>query len=233
MPATPYTRNTPAYPAEGWITLATDDGHTLDAFQVVPTAPKGSVVVLQEIFGVNPHIQHVARQLAALGYAAIAPAMFDRLQKKVSLPYDKTGIEQGKTLMGGMSLDVAMHDVAAAVKHSAPFGAVAVLGFCWGGSLAWLAAGRLPVAGAIAYYGGQIGALLDHAPNRPMLTHFGELDASIPKEVAGAVTERFGTVVNHLYPAGHGFNCDERASFDKASSALAWRRTNGFLDAII
>ncbi|MES2188973.1 MAG: dienelactone hydrolase family protein [Pseudomonadota bacterium] len=233
MPATPTPLNSPVHAADNWIALTADDGHTLDAFEVTPHSPRGSVVVLQEIFGVNAHIQQVARQVAGLGYKVIAPALFDRLQKKVSLPYDKTGMEQGKALIGGISLDVAMRDVAAAVEHAAKFGPVAVLGFCWGGSLAWLTASTLPVAGAIAYYGGQIGTLLDHAPTRPVLTHFGEHDASIPQEVAQAVKQRFGSVVNHLYPAGHGFNCDGRTSFDAASSALAWHRTSGFLSAII
>ena len=216
-----------------WTSFRAVDGHELDAFLVTPPSPRGSVVVLQEIFGVNPHMQRIAGQIARLGYTAVVPALFDRVQKKVSLAYDKAGIEQGKALIGSIPLDTAMTDTAAAVAHAAAAGPVAVLGFCWGGSLAWLAANRLPIAGAIAYYGGQIGSLLDQVPFRPVLTHFGETDASIPPDVAVAITQRLGTVINHTYPAGHGFNCDERGSFDAGCATHAWSRTAGFLAAVI
>lgn len=217
---------------EHWIQLVAADSHRLDAFRVSPKEPKATVVVLQEIFGVNTHIQGVARQLAGLGYTAIAPALFDRVQKKVALAYDQPGIGLGKALVAGISLETSLLDTAAAVAHATAPGPVAVLGFCWGGSLAWLAAARLPVAGAVAYYGGQIGSLLASPPLRPVLTHFGANDTSIPLEVSISVRQRYGSVINHVYPAGHGFNCNERPSFHAPSAALAWQRTVGFLSAV-
>ena len=221
---------------ETWLELTSDDGHRLDVFEVAPAArtePRGTVVVLQEIFGVNPHIQHMSRRLADAGYTAAAPALFDRRQKNVSLAYDAAGIARGKELIAGIEMETALRDVAAAVARYQKSGPVAVLGFCWGGSLAWLAAARLPVAGAVAYYGGQIGAFIDSAPRRPMLTHFGANDASIPPSVPAEVGQRYGMVTNHVYPAGHGFNCDERATFDAACAATAWRRSLGFFAAVM
>ena len=218
---------------ETWLELAAADGHHLDLFEVRTAEPRGTVIVLQEIFGVNPHIQAVTRRLADAGYTAAAPALFDRRRKKVSLAYNAAGIAQGKELIAGITLATALQDVAAAVARYQSHGPVAVLGFCWGGSLAWLAAAQLPVAGGVAYYGGQIAALLDAAPRRPVLTHFGANDASIPPSVPAEIGQRYGTVVNHVYPAGHGFNCDERGSFDAACAALAMRRTLGFLAAVM
>jgi len=221
---------------EAWRELIADDGHRLNVFEAAPAPQaeaRGSVIVLQEIFGVNPHIQNVTRRLADAGYTAAAPALFDRYEKKVSLAYDAAGIAKGKEFIAGIDLDTALRDVAAAVARYQELGPVAVLGFCWGGSLAWLAAGRLPVAGAVAYYGGQIGVLLDSAPRRPVLTHFGENDVSIPPSVPAEVSQRFGTILNHVYPAGHGFNCDEREAFNAACAAKAWRRTLGFLAGVV
>ncbi len=222
-----------AGPNECWVALTAANGHRLEAFTVTPASPRGSVVVLQEIFGVNGHIQAVARQVAALGYQAVTPALFDQVRPKVSLSYDKAGIEEGKALIAHISQQTAMSDVAAAVAYASASGPVAVLGFCWGGSLAWIAAYELPIAGAVAYYGGQIGALLEKAPKHPVMTHFGDADASISPEVSASVSERFPAVVNHRYSAGHGFNCNERPAFDPASAALAWQRTSGFLTAVM
>jgi carboxymethylenebutenolidase len=215
------------------ISLRSSDGHTFDTFTATPASPRGSVIVLQEIFGVNAHIQSIAHRIAELGVTAIAPALFDRKEKAVSLPYDQTGVAKGKTLISCIPLDTAMVDVAAAVEHASASGPVAVLGFCWGGSLAWLAAHHLPVAGAIAYYGGQIGGLLDKTPAKPVMTHFGAADASIPMEVPETLYRNFGTVINHVYPAGHGFNCEARPSFDLECANLAWARTAGFLKALM
>ncbi len=218
---------------EHWLELRAADGHRLDAFHVVPQESRGTVVVLQEIFGVNSHIQSVARELANAGYTAIVPALFDRVQKNVALGYDKAGIDAGKALVADISLESALLDTACAVACRDLSTPAVVLGFCWGGSLAWLAAGRLPVSGAVAYYGGQIGALLETGPVKPVMTHFGADDASIPIEVSGKISQRYGLVVNHVYPAGHGFNCSERASFHAPSATLAWRRTLGFLAAVM
>lgn len=219
--------------ASEWIELRAPDGHRFAAYEAQPPRhPRGTVVVLQEIFGVNRHIQSVARRLAEEGWRAIAPALFDRQRRDVSLDYDGEGIAAGKALLATLPLQTALLDVEAAVRHASALGPVAALGFCWGGSLAWLAGSRLPVAGVVAYYGGQIGSLLDKAPRVPTLTHFGEQDASIPIEVSQAIRRDQPQVITHLYAAGHGFNCDERPSYDLACTQLAWQRSLGFLNAV-
>jgi carboxymethylenebutenolidase len=218
---------------EAWVELSATDGHRLDAFRASPRAEaRGAVVVVQEIFGVNAHIQKVARALASEGYTTIAPALFDRASKKVELAYDKEGIDRGLAIKSSITFENALLDVSAALDGCPAGKATIVLGFCWGGTIAWLAAGKLPINAAVAYYGGQIGAFLDVAPKAPVMTHFGSQDHSIPLSVSQAVTEKLPTVVNHVYPAGHGFNCDERESFHAQSAALAWGRTAGFLSAV-
>jgi carboxymethylenebutenolidase len=215
---------------EEWIALNASDGHRLDAFKLVPHGPaRGAVIVLQEIFGVNPHIRSVCRRIANEGYTVLAPALFDRMRKDVSLKYDQEGVQEGLALKAAVSFDAALLDVAAALDHCGP---AAILGFCWGGTLAWLAAAKLPARGAIAYYGGQIGSFLDVQLKAPVLTHFGEHDHSIPLTVAQGVSEMHPCALNHVYPAGHGFQCDERESYHAASADAAWTRTTGFLKAL-
>jgi len=217
-----------------WIALTAADGHRLDAFAVAPAASaKGTVVVLPEIFGVNGHIQSVATDLARLGYAAIAPALFDRVQKNVNLGYDQDGVAQGIRLKSAVSVEHAMLDVAAALAHAGEARSAVVLGFCWGGTLAWLSAARLPVRAAVAYYGGQIGSFIDVELRAPVMTHFGEQDHSIPVTVYESVAREHPQVLNHLYPAGHGFNCSERASYHADSAPKAWSRSVAFLQAAL
>ena len=213
------------------VELQAGDGHRLSAYRAEPAgAPRGALVVLQEIFGVNSHIRSVADGFAAEGWVAVAPALFDRVERSVELGYGPAEIERGRALRGGCSNDPALLDIAAAVEAVASVGPVAVIGYCWGGTLAWLAAARQPgLAAAVAYYGGGIGELLDLRPACPVLAHFGEKDASIPLSVAEGVRKNHPEVKVHLYPAGHGFNCDQRGSFDPQSAALARQRTLGFL----
>jgi len=217
-----------------WIALTAADGHRFDAFTVAPAAAvKGTVVLLPEIFGVNGHIQSVATDLARLGYAAIAPALFDRVQQKVNLGYDKDGVEQGIRLKSAVPVEHALLDVAAALAHAGEARSAVVLGFCWGGTLAWLSAAKLPVRAAVAYYGGQIGSHIDLELRAPVMTHFGAQDQSIPVTVFEAVADKHPQVINHLYPAGHGFNCSERASHHAQSARTAWDRSVAFLQAAL
>lgn len=212
-----------------WIALTAADGHRFDAYRAAPRGTaRGALVVLPEIFGINPHIRRVCDGFAAAGYATLAPALFDRTERKVELGYDDAGRTRGIALMTSMDTEKTLLDVQAAL---AELGDAAVVGYCWGGSLAWLAAARLPVRAAVGYYGGQIGKTLDLVPKAPTLLHFGEKDQNIPLSVAEGVRQRHPAVIVHTYPAGHGFNCDERASFDADSAALALRRTLGLLDA--
>ena len=217
----------------GMVDLEAEDGHRLTGFLARPAGePRGAVVLVQEIFGVNRHIRSVCLDYAAAGYTALAPALFDRVERGVELPYDEAGIERGRTLMGSLSADQALADVAAALARLGGARSAAVVGYCWGGTLTWLAAARLPVRAAVGYYGGRIGEHAALVPQVPTLLHFGEKDHAIPLTVAEEVRNRHSQVIVHLYPAGHGFNCDERPSFDADSAGLARRRTLGLLEAV-
>jgi len=212
-------------------TLQAADGHRLAAYRAVPAGkPRGALVVVQEIFGVNSHIRAVADGYAADGWLAIAPAMFDRVERGIELGYTPADIERGRELKGGCSNDHALLDIAAAVDTVRSAGKVAVIGYCWGGTLAWLAACRQPgLSAAVSYYGGGIGEMIDLTPRCPVLAHFGERDASIPLSVPEALRTAHPDVEIHIYPAGHGFNCDQRGSFDAASAKLARERSLAFL----
>ena len=214
-------------------TLQAADGHRLAAYRAVPAGkPRGALVVVQEIFGVNSHIRAVVDGYAADGWLAIAPAMFDRVERGIELGYTPADIERGRELKGGCSNDHALLDIAAAVDTVRSAGKVAVIGYCWGGTLAWLAACRQPgLSAAVSYYGGGIGELIDLTPRCPVLAHFGERDASIPLTVPEALRKAHPEVEIHIYPAGHGFNCDQRGSFDAPSAKLARERSLAFLNA--
>jgi carboxymethylenebutenolidase len=214
------------------LTLTSEDGHQLAAYRAGPPGPpRGGVVIIQEIFGVNRHIRGVTDGYAADGYLALAPALFDRVERDVTLGYAASDIEQGRALRSKISTDDAVRDVRAAVRELSRSGArVGVVGYCWGGTLAWLAATRIDgVAAAVGYYGGGIADAVEEQPACPVLLHFGETDASIPKEHYETVRRRHPSLPVHVYPAGHGFNCDERASYDAASARLARERTLTFL----
>ena len=214
-------------------TLQAADGHRLAAYRAAPSGrARGALVVLQEIFGVNSHIRSIADGYATDGWLAVAPAMFDRVERGVEIGYTPADIERGRELKGGCSNDHALLDIAAAVDSVRSAGNVTVIGYCWGGTLAWLAACRQPgLAAAVSYYGGGIGELVDLSPRCPVLAHFGDRDASIPLGVVDALRTAHPEVEIHVYPAGHGFNCDQRGSYDAASAALARERSLAFLNA--
>ena len=213
------------------IRLTASDGHELDAYEVHPDGASASIVVVQEIFGVNAHIRSVVDRYASFGYRAIAPALFDRGERGVELGYDDAGRTRGIELVMPIAFDAAMLDVAAAVEHVSDTGPVAVIGYCFGGSVAWIAACDLPIAAAVGYYGGQIHAMIDRRPKVPMMLHFGELDHGIPLDQVSAIAEAHPEVPVHVYQgADHGFNCDARATHDARSAAIALGRTLEFLD---
>lgn len=211
--------------------LAAADGFRLSAWRADPTGtPRGAVVIAQEIFGVNSHIRGVCDGYAADGYVAIAPALFDRYELGVDIGYTPPDVAKGRELKGRADLDAALVDVATARDAVANAGKVAVIGYCWGGTVAWMAASRVPgFACAVAYYGGGI---LDAATEKsrcPVIAHFGERDAGIP--IAGVrdlITNRPDVQI-FVYPADHGFNCDQRAAYDATSAMLARERTLEFL----
>ena len=215
------------------IELTASDGHTLGAYRADPAgAPRAGVVVIQEIFGVNAHIREVADDYAAQGYLAIAPALFDRSRPGVELGYDENAIAEGRDLAFAMDPDLPVRDVEAAVGAAASAGKVGAVGYCWGGSLTFLAACKLGVAAASSYYGGQIVAALERepglAPAAPLIMHFGEHDAGIPLDDVDRIRRTFPDAPVYMYDAGHGFNCDHRGSYDESSRRTARQRTLDF-----
>lgn len=212
------------------IELTATDGFRLGAYLVSPAAaPRGAIVVIQEIFGVNDHIRSVCDGFAADGYVAIAPALFDRIEPGIELGYDEKDVATGRTLKAKSDAAKGLLDVAAAVQHVGKQGRVGSVGYCWGGYLAWLAACRIEgLSAAVVYYGGGIGDVLEETPRCPVLGHFGERDAGIPLANIQTWRKRHPQHPVHTYDAGHGFSCDQRGSFNPVAAALARSRTIEF-----
>ena len=217
--------------------LSAEDGHTLDAAVAGdPSTAPGGVVVLQEIFGLNAHIRSLPERFAEAGYYAVAPALFDRAERGVELGYDAEGRERGIALKNAVD-DDAIFDVTAAISAAAAAGTVTVVGFCWGGSLAWRAATCLTgLSGAVSYYGGELPSKAGLISHCPVLAHFGERDKGIPMDGVNAFIKAQAdadpAVETHIYDADHGFNCDARGQYDAAAADLAWQRTLAFLDRV-
>jgi len=213
------------------IEITARDGNRLSAYLAEPEGKaRGGVVIVQEIFGVNSHIRSVADRYAAAGYLAVAPAMFDRVQRGYETGYTQEDIQAGVALMKQIDWDQATSDVAAAIDAVKHAGKVGVVGYCWGGAVAWASAARLNgIAAAVPYYGGAIPALINEKPKCPVMLHFGEKDASIPLEKAKEVAAAHPEATVFYYSAGHGFNCDQRGSYDPEASRVAFERTLEFL----
>lgn len=213
------------------IELAASDGHKFAAYRAEPKGKaRGAVIVVQEIFGVNSHIRGVTDGYAADGYLAIAPAFFDRVERGLDIGYSPAEIERGRAFIPKMNWDDVMKDAAAAMASVKSAGKVGILGYCWGGSASWMAAARLSgLACAVCYYGGQIPSLIDENPKCPVTFHWGETDHSIPLEAAKKVSAKHSSAQSFFYKAGHGFNCDQRGSYDAESAKLARMRTLEFL----
>lgn len=212
------------------IRLTCKDGQQIDAYLARPVGqPKAGVVVLQEIFGANRHIRAVADSYAAEGYLAIAPALFDRVEPGLELGYAGDDPKKGMETRGKTELSKTLLDIEAAIDAVASAGKVGVVGYCWGGTLAYASAVHLPgVAATVGYYGGGVAAMSDRAPKAPIMLHFGETDHSISMADVEKVKTNQPDVPVFVYPAGHGFNCDERASHHPESARLARSRTLAF-----
>ena len=215
------------------VKLQASDGHELDAYVAEPEGkPRGGLVVVQEVFGVNEHIRAVADRFAKEGYYAVAPAIFDRVQRNVELGYDGEGMREGMGLAGKLDMGNAVKDVEAALQYAEKQTGkkAGVVGFCFGGTLAWLSATRLAPAAAVGYYGGYIAKFAAETPKAPVLLHFGKHDEHIPASDVAKVQAAHPEVPIYLYDAGHGFNCDMRGSFDQKAASEAMARTLEFLN---
>ena len=215
------------------ISIKMQDGFELSAYRSMPSAQsKGVVVVIQEIFGVNAHIREVADGYAAQGYSAIAPALFDRIERDIELGYAEADMGKGIELaFQGLEMAQTMQDLQSVVDYGAAQGAVGVVGFCFGGLLTYLSACQLKgVVAASSYYGGGIAGVLDHQPKCPLIMHFGELDAHIPMTDVDRIKEAYPLIPVHVYDADHGFNCDHRASYSEQAAELALQRTLAHFD---
>jgi len=213
------------------IELTAADGHRLGAYRADPAGkPRGALVVIQEIFGVNSHIKQVADGYAADGYLAIAPALFDRVQKSVDLGYSPEDIAKGREIRGKVSNDMALKDTEAAIKAAAGAGKVGIVGYCWGGLVTWLAAAKLPgLSAAVPYYGGGILDNADLQPKVPLMAHFGDKDQHIPVAGVKQLAEKHKQHQIFIYSADHGFNCDQRGSYNAPAAQQARARTLEFL----
>ena len=210
------------------IKLTADDGFTFSAYQAKPEGkPKGCVIVIQEIFGVNRHIRNDTDKFARHGYMAVAPAVFDRIQPGIELGYDKSTMEKGIALVTQLGLDNALRDVRATANYLLTFGPVGAVGYCWGGTVAWACATRLGIP-AVGYYGGRTITLLHEKPQAPCMLHFGAKDKMIPLDGVDALQKAHPKVPIWVYDADHGFNCDERPSYDKKAAEVALQRTLAF-----
>ena len=212
------------------IELTAADGHRLSAYRAEPAGkPRGAIVVIQEIFGVNDHIRKVADGYAADGYVAIAPALFDRIRPGIEIGYSMAEIQEGFGYKTASKTEDAMKDIEAAVKAVASAGKVGVVGYCWGGFLAWMSAARVPGLSASApYYGGGVPDAAGEQPKCPVMLHFGEKDSYIPMEGVAKLKAAHPAQTVHVYDADHGFNCDQRGSWDGPSATLARQRTIEF-----
>jgi carboxymethylenebutenolidase len=220
-----------------FIDLKSADGFVFPAYVAEPSGkPRGAVVVLQEIFGVNSHIRSVADGYAAAGYLAVAPATFHRVKPGVDMGYTEADMNAGfalKTAVEALPAPGVLQDIQAAINHAAQTsgGKVGIVGFCWGGLLAWRAACTLSgLSAAVPYYGGGMTAGDEPArkPACPVLAHFGNQDHWIPLDTVEAFKKAQPGVEVHVYEANHGFNCDQRGSYNQAAATLAKQRTLAF-----
>ena len=209
-----------------FITLKADDGHELAAYEAAASgSAHGNLVLIQEIFGVNNHVRKVCDQWAESGYHVVAPALFDRVERGVEVGYDEASFDKGREIRGGLSDDDVMHDVKAAADYLGAPGTAGIIGYCFGGFVTWLSSCRLDFAAAAGYYGGRIADYASENPKCPTMLHFGEKDHAIPMTDVDKVRSTHPEVPIHIYPAGHGFCCDERPDFHPESCNLADQRS--------
>jgi carboxymethylenebutenolidase len=214
------------------IKLTASDNFQLGGYRAEPAStPKAAVVVIQEIFGVNHHIRAICDRFAGNGYVAIAPAIFDRIEPNFQSGYSPEEVAVARKFVANPDWTAMLRDSQAAIDAVKDVGPVGIIGFCLGGSVAYAAATKLSgLSAAIGYYGGAIVRFADDAPKMPTQLHFGEKDAGIPLSDVDIIRTKRPDVEIHVYPgAQHGFNCDERASYDPANAGIAKQRSLDFL----
>lgn len=221
----------------GFVELTAVDGAKIPAYVAQPQGKaRGAIVVLQEIFGINSHIRSVADRYAELGYLAVAPATFERIEPGVELGYNEEGFKKGFALKGAVESLPApgiLPDIEAAVAYGAELsgGKVGIVGYCWGGLLTWRAACNLSsISAAVCYYGGGMTSELEASRQKlcPVMAHFGRKDHFISVESVEIFEKAQPDVQVFLYDADHGFNCDQRGSYDATAAAQALERTKTF-----
>ena len=214
------------------LNLTASDAHTFAAYTAAPKlAPKAGLVVVQEIFGVNSHIQSVADGYAGDGFLCVAPALFDRSERGVDLGYEQTDMERGFALKTATANAGPLLDIAACVAWLQAQGVqkIGIVGYCWGGLLSWLAAGKLAgIDCAVCYYGGGMPEHADQKAQCPVMAHFGDQDHWLPLDAVGKFHAANASVDLNIYAANHGFNCDQRASYNAPAAAMARSRTLAF-----
>lgn len=218
-----------------FIDLKAADGFSFPAYVAKPAGqPRGGVVVVPEIFGVNSHIRSVADGYAAQGYLAVSPSTFHRVKPGVELGYTKEDMDEGfalKTSVEALPDPGVLQDIQAAVVHAASAGKVGIVGYCWGGLLTWRSAALVKgLSAAVPYYGGGMTMPDEIArqPQVPVMVHFGDNDHWIPMDSVEAFKKAHPEVEVHVYACGHGFNCDQRGSYNEAAAKLARERTLAF-----
>jgi carboxymethylenebutenolidase len=210
----------------GDIDITASDSHRLGAYLAEPGArPRGALVVIQEAFGVNDYVRSVCDRYAAEGYLAIAPALYDRQRRDATFGYEKTDMDAARQLRAGLVWADVLKDVDAAVNEVTSAGKVGIVGYCVGGSVAWLAAQHLNIAAAVSYYGRDIVGMRDRPPRCPTMLLFAERDAHIPLGDVETIRTTFPELPIYVLPGEHGFDCDKRASFEPTSARIGRDRT--------
>ena len=209
------------------IELTASDGFKLGGYRADPKgSPKGGLVLIQEIFGVNQHIRKLIDEWAGQGYAVIAPAVYDRAERNFDVGYGEEDRQKGMAARAKLDPLKTVLDYQAAHAQLRGAGKIGIVGYCYGGTVAWQGALTGPFDAAICYYGGGIGGMLDKDATCPVLMHFGEKDQGIPLDTVGKIKQAKPYVTVDIYKgAGHGFVCDERPSFNQAATDLARART--------
>jgi len=211
--------------------MTATDGFESSVYVARPSGQaRGGVVILPEIFGVNAHIRDVTDRYASWGYLAVAPSVFDRVHRDLDLGYDDADVRQGQALMREIDWEHAILDIEAAGALASEAGSVGIVGFCWGGTAAWVTAARgQGFACAVSYYGNAIPTVLNPVPRIPMMLHWGENDHLVSLERMNQARQAAPEAQVHFYATGHGFNCDARPLYHAPSARLAQERTLAFL----